>query len=743
MRIDKKWKPEPIRGLDFTPTAEHFNRIWWVNLGFFLGCLIVLLRLGQIHLTPGHKLSEEDKLHIYRMTIEIPRGEIFDRNGLVLATSIDVPSIFVDPRKVSDPLDLANYISVHLGLPEDEVLERLARTDAAGNVRKMNTLKRWVTDVPEEELAALGEYSKGAIIIQKEPVRYYPHDDGACHLLGFVNRAGEASEGLELAFDKHLRSESGLLLARKDRNREMLPSGLLSYEEPEGGEMVQLTLDINIQHSLESAIDKRMEEVGAIAGLGIIMDPHTGAIYALASRPAFDPNRYDEFPAERRKNRALLDVFEPGSVMKIVTAAAVLEHGLATVDTPIDCEGGAFNPYGHRIRDFHKLGVVPFWKAFEQSSNIAFIKLAALLGPERFETWVHLFGFGERTSPDFQFESKGLLRPRDQWSRLSMGSLPMGQEIAVTMPQLAKAMSVIANGGYVVQPYFIEQAVSKSGETTYKYQQPMPQRILSETTAHTMQELCHQVVLNGTGRTANILEYRVCGKTGTAQMARKDGRGYDPDRYTAVFTGFAPLSNPRLVAVIVIQEPSIRLRYGGYVCGPVFKEVIRDALIRLGVPEDPVITPDGKLPENIFIAKKHRLETHEKPMEKPAPKPEPEPEPEPESEIGMDADMVAPPPAPEDMDINIEELLTPLDGLDLVARRMVEGTEEMAMPDLMGMTKRQAREQLQRLGIPMDAQGAGWVIAQDPPAGAALQDVLLCALRFGDKMVATDDAEEG
>lgn len=738
MRIDKKWKPEPIKGLDFTPTEEHYKRIWWVKLGFFVVCLIVLLRLGQIHLTPGNKLSEEDKLHIGRMTIEIPRGEIFDRNGLVLATSIDVPSVFVDPRRVEDPIELANYISVHLGLPEDEVLERLARTDAKGNVRKMNTLKRWVTEVPEEELAALVEYSNEAIIIQKEPVRYYPHDDGACHLLGFVNRAGEASEGLELAFDKHLRSESGLLLARKDRNRELLPSGLIDYEAPEGGEMVQLTLDINMQHSLESAIDRRMEEVGAVAGLGIIMDPHTGAIYALASRPAFDPNHYDDFPAERRKNRALLDVFEPGSVMKIITASAALEHGLATVNTPIDCENGAFNPYGHRIRDFHKLGVVPFWKAFEQSSNIAFIKLAALLGPERFETWVHLFGFGARTSPDFQFESRGLLRPRDKWSRLSMGSLPMGQEIAVTMPQLAKAMAVIANGGFVVQPYFVEQSVSKHGETTYKYQQPMPQRILSATTAQTMQELCHQVVLNGTGRAANIPEYRVCGKTGTAQMARKDGRGYDPDRYTTVFAGFAPLSDPRLVAVIVIQEPTIRLRYGGYVCGPVFKEVIRDALIRLGVPEDPVLTPDGKLPEDILIAKKHRLETREKADQ------EANLEPEVEPETGLDADLVTPPPGPEDLDVNIEELLTPLDGLDLVARRMVDGTQETAMPDLMGMTKRQAREQLQRLGLPMDAQGAGWVVAQDPPAGAALQDVSLCALRFGDKMVATEnDTEEG
>jgi len=302
-------------------------------------------------------------------------------------------------------------------------------------------------------------------------------------------------------------------------------------------------------------------------------------------------------------------------------------------------------------------------------------------------------------------------------------------------------MSVIANGGHVIQPYFVEQAVSKQGEVTYKYRAPMPQRILSASTAETMQELCHQVVLNGTGRAANIPEYRAGGKTGTAQMARKDGRGYDPDRYTTVFAGFAPLADPRIVAVIVIQEPNIKLRYGGYVCGPVFKEVVRDALIRLGVPEDPVIIPGGKVPEDVLIAKKARPVEPEQIVV--AIQPEPEPVSIPEEEMEMDADLATPPPSPEDLDIDMEALLTPLDGLDLVARRMVDDDSEQAMPDLTGMTKRQARDQLQRLGILMDAQGAGWVVTQDPPPGAALQDVKLCALRFGEKEAATDDTDEG
>lgn len=729
-----KWKYKPAKGIDYKPTEEHRSRIWWVQLAFLVACGLLFLRLGFIHLNPSAKLSEEEQRHIGRMHIPIGRGEIFDRNGLVLATNTNIPSVYVDPRKVEDPLSLANYVSLQLDIPEDTVLARFARTDAAGRVRKSNPIKRWVVDMTEDDAEALRAFSNGAIMIQNEPVRHYPHQDSAAHLLGFVNRAGEASEGLELAFDDHLRSKYGVLLARTDERRQLLPSGLVSYEEPEGGEMVQLTLDINIQHTLENALDNRMEEVGAVAGLGIIMEVHTGAILALASRPAFNPNRYDEYPAELRKNRALLDVFEPGSTFKIVTAAAALEHGLVTPETKIDCENGSFNPYGHRIRDFYRLGVVSFREAFEQSSNIAFIKLAALLGPERLEEWIRSFGFGARTSSDFQFESPGIFRPHTQWSRLSMGSLPMGQEVAVTMPQLAKAMAVIANGGYVVQPYFVEHAISQRGEITYQYQAPPRKRILSAQTAQTMQYLCHKAVLNGTGRAASIPEYRSGGKTGTAQMARKDGRGYDPDRFTTVFAGFAPMSNPRLVGVIVIQEPSIRQRYGGFVCGPVFKEVMRDALIRLNVPEDPVIDPMAVEEEKTLMAAKPQDDPVEQKSNTSAHVPNAD---------ALDADTVAPRPDPEDLDENLEALLTPLDGLELVARRMADDDTERAMPNLIGLTRRQAREKLQQLQISMDAQGAGWVIYQDPPPGAVLDNISLCALRFGDRMAVLDDADEG
>lgn len=701
-----------------------------VLLYLFLAAFAVLaLRLSQLHLSPGNMLTEEEMLHIGEIRLQDSRGEIFDRNGVVLATNRKVPSVWVDPRRVRDGEEgeLADLLGARLGMPREEALRRLAKTDENGNQRKFNMVKRWLADIPEEALEELRVLSRGALNVLWEPIRYYPHHDSAAHLLGFVNRAGEASEGVEAAFDRHLASREGVFRVKVDNERRPLSSSTLHYEEPEGGELLQLTLDVNIQHNLEQALDQRMEETQSVAAMGVVMDPHTGAVFAMATRPAFNPNEYDKFPPERRKNRAIIDVFEPGSAFKIVPAAAALEHGLVNVNTMINCEGGVFNPYGHSIRDFHKLGVEPFSRCFEESSNIALIKVAALLGEARMEEWIRKFGFGARTSPDFPMESRGLFRSRDKWSRLSMGSLPMGQEISVTMLQMARSFAVIANGGHLVEPYFVERAVARDGRVTYQHSQGDKPRIISPKTADTMQQLCHQVVLHGTGRAANMMEYRAGGKTGTAQMARTDGgRGYDKDRYTTVFAGFAPLANPRVVAVIVVQEPRIRLRYGGYVCGPVFKKVVGEALAAMNVPEDPVTDPEivarhekeKKQAEAVRLAAERKNAPKKAGKAEPPKQPEKHPDADPDTvtEISLDESLTA--------------MITSLDGLDLVARRTGDRMET-SLPDLTGLTKRQARERLQRIGIPLDAQGAGWVIAQNPPPGTALMDVTVCALQFG------------
>ena len=463
-----------------TPTAEeraarfggppeelHRARMHWILIAFVVAFTAISMRLAQLHLNPHLELTNEERFHFGEVILREPRGEIFDRNGLVLATNRDVPSLWVDPRGVEDSLKLSVLLSLRLGMSTSEVIEKLSLRDERGNQRKFVWLKRWIQDKSEEELREIERLSNGAVQLQYEPLRTYPQADTAAHLLGFVNRNGEASEGVELTFNKYLESIPGKKVARKDARRRMLESQVYQYQEPQGGDMLQLTLDTAIQHSLEQALDQRMIECNAPRAMGIVMDPHTGAILALASRPAFDPNRYDEFDAELRKNRAIIDVYEPGSAFKIVPAAAGIEHGLVTPATIIDTHGGYWNPYGHRISDFTKFrGPETFLRCFEKSSNIALIKVGAMLGDERLENWIKLFGFGAPTSSDFPLESRGILRPRVcqnqtpghqhnancRWNKLSMGSLPMGQEISVTMPQMAKSFAIIANGGYDVEP---------------------------------------------------------------------------------------------------------------------------------------------------------------------------------------------------------------------------------------------------------------------------------------------------
>lgn len=692
-------KPPPPQ-----PLKIHRFRVRILLWAFILAYAVIGGRLVLLQVDPDLKFGKEDLKHIGMVDIQRPRGTIHDRNGRVLATNRKVPSISANPSSIDDPRPLAAYLSRRLGLEEDMLLARLSQRDAHGNKMKFVWIKRWLRDGELEALGDVADIPGGnALAVQQESCRFYPEGDLASHVLGFANREGQGAEGVELAFDGYLRSRPGRRIFRVDNKRNFLGFLTLEHDPPSGGDNIHLTLDASLQYTLEEALDRAMEDNEARRAMGILMDPGTGAILALASRPAFDPNRYWEFTPEERKNRAVVDVFEPGSAFKIVTASAALEHGFITPDDEIDCENGRFNPYGHRIRDTHDLGVVSFSQAFTESSNIAIIKVAALLGPERLESWIRRYGFGRRTGLDLPGESPGIFHPRRKWSRLSMGSLPMGQEVAVTLLQLCQAYAAIANGGYYVQPYVVERAVSDDGQISYRHEAPARQRVMSEETALTMKALCHRVVSeeNGTGWQAAIPEYRVCGKTGTAQIARTDGRGYYKDKYTTIFAGFAPMADPKICAVIVVQEPMVRLHYGGYVCGPVFKEVVREALVHLRVPQDPMLDPSVDAP---------RQNAGEAPVD------------DADTVVArLDWDLLEP------LDLGLDE---DLDGLELLPYHGDSRQEAPALPSFLGMTKREAKMKIVALGLPWDPQGAGRVVRQEPPPGTLLQEVSVCQLVF-------------
>ena len=668
-------------------------RIHLVLFLFLLMYASIAARLILFQIDPDLRFADEDLKHIGELPIQRPRGDIVDRNGRILATDRKVPSLSVNPAEIDDPEAMVQYLAGRLGRDEAWLRERVTRTDSRGNPMKFVWLARRMTG---EQSARLGDIDDApepeALHLVKESLRYYPEGQLAAQVLGFANREGQGSEGIEGRYDEHLHSKEGRRVSRVDSRRNILGFRTLEYEAPSGGDDVHLTIDAAIQFRLERELDRALVDTKATRAMGILMDSHTGDILALATRPAFDPNLYMEFEAEARKNRAVMDIFEPGSSFKIVTAAAALELGLLTVDDNIDCMGGRFNPYGHPVTDTHPMDIAPFSECFAVSSNIAIIKVASLLGPERLEEWIRRFGFGTRSALGLPGESAGIFRPKKQWSRLSMGSLPMGQEIAVNLLQLAKAFSAIANGGYLVEPRIVERFVTEEGEVLPGPARPEPKRILSEDTARIMRDLCYLVVSNekGTGSLAAIQEYRVGGKTGTAQIALPDGTGYYRDRYTAIFAGFAPLANPRLTCVIVVHAPMIRQHYGGYVCGPVFRRVMREALVQLHVPQDPMPYADRN-----------------------------------GAAVGGEslADLVLPLYEPGTFEED-------LDGLELIPAQEDISLAGPRLPDFGGMTKREAKALVVSLGLPWDPQGAGRVVRQDPVAGTPLREVHLCKLDF-------------
>jgi len=682
-------------------TAQHYRRIrllFWMFLIVFVG---IGVRLAVLQLNPDHRFSKEDLKHIGEVPLLVPRGNIYERNGLLLATDKPLPALWANPyeikRKGVDARALAGVLATPLGLDWENVYARLTQTSAQGAPMKFTYVKQRLSDTECDLLRQLNLIDGKMLAIRIEPTRFYPQHTMAAHLLGFVNRERVGCEGIEMGYDSYLRSTPGKRVARKDNRHNLLESLTLEYKEPEGGDNVYLTIHATLQDGLERGLAEAVQQYNAVRASGVLIDPKTGAILALACVPAYNPNEYMGASPELLKNHAVIDVFEPGSAFKVVAAAAALEEKLITPERTIDCEGGIFNPYGHAIKDVHKMGVEPFSQCFAQSSNIAIIKVGAMLGPERMESWIRTFGFGEKTCPDFRTETSGIVHPRKKWSRLTMGSLPMGQEIAVSTLQLVRAYAAVANGGYLIQPYLVENVVARDGTFTYMHEAPPPKRILSPETSEIMKTLCHLVVTDGTGKKANIPEYRVGGKTGTAQIAKAGGGGFEEGRYTAIFCGFAPVGDPKIAAAIIVNEPRGKI-YGGTVAAPIFKAVVRDALIALHVPTDPVAT---LVAENAADAD--------------------------------DADTVT-----AKLDAALCELpddasATTLDGLDLIAFGQAPVLGAATLPDLKGLTRRQAMEALRILGLPADIRGSGWVTSQEPPPGTPVPNISLCRLELRSK----------
>ena len=563
------------------------GRILAVLLLMGLGFGLVAMRLVYLQVFQRAELSvraERQQEHLVKL--EPKRGTIYDRMGRELAVSLDVDSVYGVPAEVDDPRLLAQRLSRILR-EDPRALERRLAGDG-----QFVWLSRKVDPGRAEKVKELGSKEIG---IRLESRRFYPKKSLAGPVLGFTGVDNKGLEGLERAYDKALRGVDGWVLAEKDAmGRTVFPGGPgFGYRLPKPGHDIVLTIDEVIQHIAEKELDAGLASARAKGGVCIVMNPQTAEVLAISVRAAvhrmqaFNPNEPQRSRPAEWRNRAVTDVFEPGSIFKPVLAAAALEERVVHPLERLDCSAGRIQVADRVISDAHKNGVLTFADVIAESSNVGTVKVALRLGKERFAKYISAFGFGRKTGVDIPGEIPGLLKDHRLWSGVSIGSIAIGQEIGVTPLQMAAAYCVFANGGMLLRPYVVSEIVDRGGGEDRKFgPQPMG-RAITEETCVKVNKMLQRVVETGTGQKARPAGYTAAGKTGTAQKIDQRTGLYSKKDYVGSFVGFVPAVSPKLVILVMIDTPEGAI-YGGTVAAPVFKAVAEQSLAYLQVPPDDV-----------------------------------------------------------------------------------------------------------------------------------------------------------
>jgi cell division protein FtsI/penicillin-binding protein 2 len=486
-----------------------------------------------------------------------------------LAVSIPVDSIYVHPAKVKSVKEAVRKLVPLLGISPAILLKRL-ESDKNFVWLDRKVKKGLGAKVKELDISGLNYVG--------ETKRFYPNGELAANVLGFVGMDGEGLGGLELYYNRYLRGAPGWIRTDKDARGRTIITFRDEYSPPIEGLNLVLTIDEVIQHIAEQELEKVFQKSKAKGAIIIIMNPGTGGILALADRPTFDPNSFQDYSAAQRRDRAVTDGFEPGSTFKVVTAAAALQEGLFHLQDKLFCENGSYRLARRTIRDAEPYGWLTFKQVIEFSSNIGAVKIAAKLGKEKLYNYITSFGFGTRTGIDLPGEIDGLVRPPRAWSKFSMGSIPYGQEVMVTAIQLIAAVSAVANGGVLMHPRIVDSIINKNGEVVKRFVPRPVRRVLSPSIADKLTSILVGVVDKGTGKKARLKEYRVAGKTGTAQVAGRGG--YLRGKFVASFVGYLPADNPQIAILVVVDEPQGNY-YGGAVAAPVFRRVAEQVMIYL------------------------------------------------------------------------------------------------------------------------------------------------------------------
>lgn len=682
----------PDRKADKRETTRHpveiarrrrrWMRVRIAALGVLLlvGAGTVLRRAYDLQVERAPELREmAEAQYLRNIKLAPKRGTIYDRHGAELAVSVEVDSVWANPRELrgngGDPASVAARLSRVLNIDVERITTRLSSD------RYFVWIERHVTPAQAQAVRDLGIQG---VHLEGEARRFYPNRELASHILGFANVDGEGIEGLELSFEQHLRGSVRAVPAIRDRRGAVVFSEQLLDDRAAQGDDVHLTIDRTIQRIAEHELELTVRTFEAQAGSVVVMDPRTGELLAIANYPSFNPNEPGRAPPSSRRNRALTDRYEPGSTMKPFTIAGAFAAGTIRADEIIDCGGGELVIGEYTIHDSHRYDSLTPAQVLAFSSNIGTANIGFTLGRRGMFRALRRFGFGQAAGLPLPGETSGTLMDYRRWSPMDQATISFGQGMSVTTLQMASAMSVLANGGRLMEPLLVRKVTDSEGEIVDEHAPTVRRQVIPRATARLVADMMTAVTgPGGTGAQAAIDGYLVAGKTGTAQKADYVHGGYADGRWLASFVGFVPVDEPRLVIAVAIDEPMIAY-YGGVVAAPVFRRVGEAALRHLGVSR-----PDGGQALVRHQREQRRARREEEAAAREARR----------SGRGADTD--------EDDDELVE----------YVPARDPEAGEAL-VPDLGGMSARQALVALRGAGLLPTLQGSGVVVSQNPPAAS-------------------------
>ena len=707
-------------------SANPARKRLYLLAGFlFFWCAAIGFRLVQLQVFQyGEFVHRAERQQQRSIDVAPRRGVIYDRNGHELAMSVNVDSIFAVPSEVPDQATTARLLARILGTDTNEILARLQSS------RAFCWIARKVDADTSNRIRAL---NLRGIYFQKESKRFYPKRELAAQVLGFVGTDDEGLAGIERSYDESLRGKPGQMLISMDAKRRWF--GRVE-KQPEAGDSVVLTLDEKIQYIAERELETAMQQTHAAAATVIVENPHTGEILALANRPTFNPNLHPR-NLEELNDRAVSDIYEPGSTFKIVTLAAALEEKLTRPDEVFDCQNGSIVVNGLRIRDHKAFGNLTVAEILMHSSDVGAIKVALRLGDQRFDKYIRAFGFGSQTGIELPGETRGLTKPASRWSKVSIGAISMGQEIGVSAIQLAAMISTIANDGLWTAPRIVSGEASPGAPLqNVSFHPGRQRRVISNGTAAEMKAMLEGVVLTGTGRKALLDGYRVGGKTGTAQKTDPATGAYSKSKYVASFAGFAPLNDPAVTVAVILDSP-VGPHEGGQVAAPVFQRIMTQVLAYLNVPQD--LPPALEAKRHALLAKSHvtdaevsesapdRVETGGDLVAEATPPPAAPPK-------GTAAPSLQPVAAPEqpkkrDAAEPPQPQAEPKPAPNGTV--VVDVGGGVVVPSLIGMPLRSAIVTAEAAGLEIDAVGSGIAQQQSPAPGSRLPSGARIAVTFG------------